>query len=38
MCEGHELSADYKTWTFKLRSGLNFHDGETVTTRDVLPA
>ncbi len=36
MCEGHEASADLKTWTFKLRAGLKFHDGETVTTRDVL--
>ncbi len=36
MCEGHEASADLKTWTFKLRPGLKFHDGETVTTRDVL--
>ena len=36
MCEGHEVSADQKTWTFKLRPGLKFHDGETVTTRDVI--
>src|SRR6202011_3633959 len=36
MCEGHEVSDDFKTWTFKLRSGLKFHDGEPVTTRDVL--
>jgi peptide/nickel transport system substrate-binding protein len=36
MCEGHEASADFKTWTFKLRPGLVFHDGEAVTTRDVL--
>jgi peptide/nickel transport system substrate-binding protein len=36
MCEGHEASADLKTWTFKLRSGLKFHDGEAVTTRDVV--
>ena len=38
MCEGHEVSADQKTWTFKLRPGLKFHDGEAVTTRDVLPS
>src|SRR5260221_6402636 len=36
MCEGHEASADFKTWTFKLRPGLKWHDGEAVTTRDVL--
>ena len=36
MCEGHEASADLKTWTFKLRAGLKFHDGGAVTTRDVL--
>ncbi len=36
MCEGHEVNADFTTWTFKLRPGLKFHDGETVTTRDVL--
>jgi peptide/nickel transport system substrate-binding protein len=36
MCEGHEVSADFKTWTFRLRPGLTFHDGEKVTTRDVL--
>jgi len=36
MCEGHEVSADLKTWTFKLRPGLKFHDGGAVTTRDVV--
>jgi len=36
MCEGHEASADFKTWTFRLRPGLTFHDGAAVTTRDVL--
>jgi peptide/nickel transport system substrate-binding protein len=36
MCEGHEVNADFTTWTFKLRPGLKFHDGETVTTRDVI--
>ena len=35
MAEGHEVSADFKDWTFKLRSGLKFHDGEKVTSRDV---
>jgi peptide/nickel transport system substrate-binding protein len=36
MCEGHAVSDDGKTWTFRLRPGLKFHDGEAVTTRDVL--
>jgi peptide/nickel transport system substrate-binding protein len=36
MCEGHEASEDLKTWTFKLRPGLKFHDGAPVTTRDVV--
>jgi len=36
MAEGHELSSDGLTWTFKLRSGLKFHDGEPVLTRDVI--
>lgn len=35
MAEGHEVSADFKDWTFKLRPGLKFHDGEKVTSRDV---
>ena len=34
MCAGHELSADELTWTFKLRDGLRFHDGEKVLARD----
>ena len=36
MCEGHEVTPDFKTWTFKLRPGLLFHDGGKVTTRDVI--
>jgi peptide/nickel transport system substrate-binding protein len=36
MCEGHEVDADQKTWTFKLRPDLKWHDGEAVTTRDVI--
>ncbi len=35
MCEGHEVSDDGLTWTFKLRDGLMFHDGERVLGRDV---
>ncbi len=36
MVEGEEVSADGKTWTFKLREGLRFHDGEPVRARDVV--
>ena len=36
MCEGHEVNADFTVWTFKLRDGLKWHDGEKVTTRDVI--
>jgi peptide/nickel transport system substrate-binding protein len=36
MCEGHEVSADAKTWTFTLRPGLRFHDGEPVLSRDAV--
>lgn len=34
MAEGHELSADRKTWTFRLREGLRFHDNTPVLARD----
>jgi peptide/nickel transport system substrate-binding protein len=36
MVESHDLSADAKTWTFKLRSGLKFHDNEPVLAKDVV--
>ena len=36
MVEGHEVSSDFKTWTFKLRAGLKFHDGEPVRSKDVV--
>ena len=36
MVEGHEVSPDFKTWTFKLRPGLKFHDGEPVLAKDVV--
>jgi peptide/nickel transport system substrate-binding protein len=36
MCEGHEASPDFKTWTFRLREGLKFHDGAPVLSRDVV--
>ena len=34
MAEGHEVDPEFKTWTFKLRSGLKFHDGAPVLARD----
>jgi peptide/nickel transport system substrate-binding protein len=36
MVESYQVSKDEKTWTFKLRSGLEFHDGKPVTSEDVV--
>jgi peptide/nickel transport system substrate-binding protein len=36
MAEGHEVNADFTVWTFKLRDGLTFHDGDKVTSKDVI--
>ena len=36
MAEGHEVTPDFKTWTFKLRPGLKFHDGAPVLSRDAV--
>ena len=36
MAEGHEVNDDGRSWTFKLRAGLKFHDGEPVLSRDVI--
>jgi peptide/nickel transport system substrate-binding protein len=36
MVDGHEVSADFKTWTFTLRPGLKFHDGEPVRSKDAV--
>ena len=36
MVDSHETSRDGKTWSFKLRSGLEFHDGKPVTSEDVV--
>jgi peptide/nickel transport system substrate-binding protein len=34
MAEGHEVSADGRTYTIRLREGLRFHDGEPVRAAD----
>jgi peptide/nickel transport system substrate-binding protein len=34
MAEGHELSSDQLTWTFRLREGLKFHDNTPVLSKD----
>jgi len=36
MVDAEEVSPDGLTWTFRLREGLKFHDGEPVTARDVV--
>ena len=36
MVDTYTNSPDRKTWTFKLRSGLEFHDGKPVTSEDVV--
>ncbi len=33
--ESVETSADGKTWTFKIRQGIQFHDGQPLTAKDV---
>ncbi len=36
MVEAEEVSPDELVWTFRLRAGLKFHDGEPVLARDVV--
>lgn len=36
MVESEEVSNDGLTWTFRLRGGLKFHDGEQVTANDAV--
>lgn len=36
LCESYEASADAAIWRFKLRSGVTFHNGKSLTTEDVI--
>ena len=36
MVDSHQVSADARVWTFRLRKGLAFHDGKPVTSADVI--
>ena len=36
MCEAHEIASDGKTWTFRLRPGLRFHDNEPVRAANAI--
>src|SRR5215470_12505740 len=36
MVESEEVSPDGLTWTFRLRTGLKFHDGESVLAKDAV--
>ncbi|TCZ57961.1 ABC transporter substrate-binding protein [Roseicella aquatilis] len=36
MVESEEVSADGLTWTFRLRQGMKFHDGEPVLAKDAV--
>ncbi len=38
MVDSWTVSDDKLTWTFKLRDGLKWHDGQPVTTADVVPS
>jgi peptide/nickel transport system substrate-binding protein len=38
MVESYQISQDRLTYTFRLRGGLKFHDGQAVTTADAIPS
>ena len=38
LAESYEANADATTWVFKLRQGVEFHNGKTMTADDVIPS
>ena len=36
LCTGWKVSADRKTYTFDIRRGVTFHDGEALTAKDIV--
>src|SRR5881396_781646 len=38
LAEGHTVSKDGLTYTFKLRQGIKFHNGKEMTSEDVVPS
>jgi len=36
LCESWDASSDARTWTFKLRRGVEFHNGKTLDAKDVV--
>src|SRR6056297_2940029 len=36
LASGHEVSDDYKTYTFSLKEGATFHNGDEVTAQDLV--
>lgn len=36
LCESYTVDADYKEWTFKLRQGVKFHNGDEMKAEDVV--
>ena len=38
LAESFEANADATTWVFKLRQGVEFHNGKTMTADDVIPS
>ena len=38
LAESFEANADATTWLFKLRQGVEFHNGKTMTADDVIPS